>query len=350
MNAPVQQRWPRPEDERWGDRLLGRLLLEHGVPGSVAEDAAEEARQACWESGRPAEELFGSADEHAADVARERVPVERRAAVDLDGTSPRDRWTVVLLGAGWGGFLYGLLLLVTEGWTTAVTPAGLAVLAATAAAWTGAAWGVLERRAGRLVHGWAWLAAGAAGLVACVVVADALRDRPALGQLPVPVVLLVSLALAVAGVKLPQRPATLDADADADAAAGDADEWFARLGGLLRGRYHLTRADVRARVQEARGYWRDSGTAHPRDEFGPAEVHALRLVEDSPEPRRRRSRLQAWFCSALAAYWTVTVVDTALDEGFGGELLWRAAAVALLVPLAVAAWRRSARQRDQHLA
>ncbi|WP_432534142.1 hypothetical protein [Kineococcus arenarius] len=345
MNAPVQQRWPRPEDEEWADRLRGRLALEHGVPAVVLDGAAEEARLACWESGRPAEELFGPADEHAAEVARERVPVERRAAVDLDGTSPHDRWAVVLLGAGWGGFLSGLLLLVTQGWTTAVTPAGLAVVAATAAGWTGAAWGVLERGAGRLARGWAWIAAGAAGLVACVVAADALRERPALGELPVPVVLLVSVALAVAGVKLPQRPATLD-----PAAAGDADEWFARLGRLLRGRYHLTRADARARVEEARGYWRDSGTAHPRDEFGAPEVHALRLVEDSPEPRRRRSRLQAWSCTALAAYWAVTVVDTALDEGFGGELLWRAAAVAFLVPLVVGAWRRSAPQRHQHLA
>ncbi|WP_432491001.1 hypothetical protein [Kineococcus auxinigenes] len=345
MNAPVQQRWPRPADERWGDRLRLRLAVEHGVPAPVAEEAVAEARLACWESGRPAEELFGAADEHAAEVARERVPVERRAAVDLDGTSPRDRWATLLLGAGSGGLVGGVSLLVAQGWTTAVTPAGLAVLAATAVGLAGAAWGVLERRAGRLGRGWAWIAAGAAGLVACVAAADALRDRPALGELPVPLVLLVSLALVVAGAKLPQRPATLDAGA-----AGDPDEWFARLAGLLRGRYHLSRADARARVEEARGYWRDSGSAHPGDEFGTPEVHALHLVEDSPEPRRRRVRLQAWSCTALAALCAATAVRTALEEGFGGELLWRAAVVAVVTCLAVGAWRRSAPQRDQDLA
>ncbi|WP_432504259.1 hypothetical protein [Kineococcus arenarius] len=337
MNASVQQRWPRPEDERWGDRLRGRLLLEHGVPAPVAEEAAEEARLACWESGRGAEELFGPADEHAAEVARERVPVERRAAVDLDGGSPRDRWTLCLLGAGWGGCLGGVLLLVTQGWTTPLTPAALAVLAATAAGWTGAAWGVLERRDGRLGRGWAWVAAGAAGVVAGAAAADALRGRPALGELPVPLVLLASAALVVAGLKLPQRPAALDARA----ATGDPEEWFERLAGVLRGRFHLTRGDVRERVEEARGYWRDSGSAHPRDEFGAPEVHALRLVEGSDEPRRRRSRLKAWLYGALTLYWGATVVDTVLGEGFGGELLWRAAAVALTASLLVGAWRGS---------
>lgn len=274
--------WPSEEDQAWGDRLLLRLGLDSTVPPGVADAAVSDARAACQESGRPAVELFGDADTYAVEVARDRVPVEDRASVDLAGGTPRSRWTLLVLTAGTSITVISIFLLFSSGWTLQVTAAHAALFVGVLLSWTAILWGLLDRRAGLLRRGWAWWVGGALGIVASATVTVSLQDRAPLVDVPVLVLLAAGAALVAVAVNItpPAPPEDRSGDLPADA-------WFDRLGGLLRGRYHLPREAVRQQVADARAHWRDSEAPHPHDEFGAPEVYALELVDGSPEPQRR---------------------------------------------------------------
>lgn len=169
-----------------------------------------------------------------------------------------------------------------------------------------------------------------------VVGALSLRDRPVLGEVPTLVPLLVCVALVVLAAR---QPSQVDL-ADEDAPDESAPEWFDRLAGVLRGRYYLSRRDVRHHVAEAQAFWRDTGATHPRDEFGSPQVYALRLLEGSARPRSTRMRLEALFYTLMTALAVALLVGSITDGEGVGDLLWRVAGLLLFGSLAVRAWRQ----------
>ena len=348
MSSALDRPWPTAQDQVWADRALWRLVMHEGVSNDLAEEVLREAHQACREAQRPAVELFGEVDRFAAEVARERVPQAQRAAVDLDGTSPQDRWTVWFLALGWSMVPLSVVLLISTGWRLPVTAWGLAVLAAAVGLGTGVHWGLLERRAGRLRRGWAWWSAGAVALAGALTAGAPLQGRPALVVVSTLFVPLAGALLLAIGFLLPQRssPARPQRQGPADASS---QRWFEDLAGILRGRYLLRRREVARHVDEARSFFVDSGAAHPADEFGTAQEYALRLVDGSTGPRQGRARGRAWVYSAVAVFWCWVVGEQALNEGLGWGLAWRAAGLLLFASSAVYEWRHLRGLRAQQL-
>lgn len=327
--------WPSPKDRDWGDRLLFSLTMTHSVPAAVAAEAVGEAREACRETERAAAELFGDADAYAREVARDRVPVEERAGVDLEGGTPRDRWMLLLLTAGSSLGILSVMLLFGSGWTVEVGPAHAVLFSGVLAAWIGAHWGMLERRAGRLRRGWQWWVGSVAGVVVASTGAVLLKGRDPLFEFPVVALLLLSIALVVLGARRKPRPVPVG---DVSRTLSP-DAWFGHLGGLLRGRYYLPRESVRRHVADARGHWRDSGASHPQDEFGPPEVYALELLDGSSEPERGRGLGAAWFYTVMTAFSGFNVASSAIESEDVWGVVWRGAALLVFAALAAGAWR-----------
>lgn len=333
--------WPTDDDQAWGDRLLLRLGLDSSVPEGLADEAVADARAACQESGRPAVELFGDPDAYAREVARDRVPVEERASVDLEGGTPRSRWTLLLLTAGTSSTVLTVMLLFSSGWTAPVSLAHVVLFVGVLLSWVAALWGLLDRRAGLVRRGWAWWAGTAVGIAASAAAAVSLEDLDPLFEMPLLVPLGAGVALvAVAVNRTPPTP-----QVDKTSRALDPDAWFDRLGGLLRGRYYLPRATVRQLVTDARAHWTDSGAQHPHDEFGAPEVYALELLDDSPEPRRGRRLATAWFYTVFAGFWAFNSVMAVLDDDGTWAVVWRSAALVLFVWLAAQSWRQHLAER-----
>lgn len=336
--------WPSDEDQAWGDRLRLRLGLDGTVTAEIADDAVADARAACQESGRPAAELFGEPDAYAREVARDRVPVEERASVDLAGGTPRSRWTLLLLTAGSSISVVSMALFFSSGWTAPASVAHVALFVGVLLSWVAALWGLLDRRAGLLRRGWAWWAGAAAGVAASSAAAVSLRDREPLVDVPLVAVLAFGVALVVVAVN--RTPPAPVADTSRTLSA---DAWFDRLGGLLRGRYYLSRTVVRQQVADARTHWQDSGAPHPHDEFGAPEVYALELLGDSTAPQRVHRLGAAWFYTVFAGLCTHSAVMEILDDTRTWAIVWRCAAAALFVGMATQTWRehfKSTRQKS----
>lgn len=336
MSAAVRPEWTRASDRAWADRLRMRLALVHGGKSDLADEVVGEVHQACAETGRSAEELFGPADVYAAEVAEQRIPVEVRAQADLDGSLMSKRWTVLAYGTGGPGIVMCLLVLLREGWTIGVTPAGLALLVAILAGAAMATGGLLERHAGALRRGWVLWTASVVVVVVGAWFATTLRDREPLGTVAVLLPLAACVALVAVAPRLPDR-----AVPDDDLRARPADAWFDRLAGVLRGRYYVPCADVAAHVAEARTYWCESGTEHPEDEFGTPSVYALRLVQGSRRPHRARRRLRATARTGLAVVALGLVAGTVVNGGTAADYAWRIGMLALFTALAVHDWRQA---------
>lgn len=334
MSAGVRQEWARAEDRAWAERLRMRLVSAHGAPARVVDDVLAEVRRACAETGQPAEDLFGPDRDYATEVAEERIPVEVRAAADLDGSAPRDHWRALAFSVGGPGVVLCLLIAAREGWSVGLTPGALVLLAAVVGAMGLAAWGQLERHAGDLRRAWALWATATVVLVGGAGAATTLRGQAPLGTVSLLVPLAASVLLLVVAPRLPQRSAP-----EVDWPALAADAWFDRLAGVLRGRYYLPRADVARHVAEARAFAREVGAGHPYGEFGAPDVYALRLVQGSQRPFRGRRRVLAWGRTALAALWLGLVVATAVQGGTTADWLWRLGGLALFATLAWRAWR-----------
>lgn len=292
---PVQEfTWGDVHDEHWAAKVTLRMLWHHNAPVEAVDAAVGQAHQACADSGRSAQELFGPSYAYAAEAVREFAPTAQRAAADLDGGAGLLDYDAVLFGVCGTG-LAGCARLVASGRSTVtVTPAALAVAFALLGAGTVS---VAARRA--RFNGHLTRAAVLSGLTGGVLVAaGAARDLPVadrpLAQLPVPLLAAASLAAGVVGWQLP-----IPAHADRDIPVG-ADEWFSRLYGLLRGRWYLSRVQALHLTEEARNHWQLSGTGHPREEFGAPPVHALHLAEGTRDSRTGRARVQAWALFPLA--------------------------------------------------
>jgi hypothetical protein len=343
MSSYSDDGWVRPEDEQWGAGVQVRLALAHpAATRELIERVLTEAQQACADSGRPAQELFGDAADYAYEVADQRIPPEERAAVDMDGIAPAEQLQAALLALGLVGLALSVLLLLVGGWRVEISPWQLVVLAAGNVAYLAATGAVLARGAGQMRRSWSLVALAAAVLVGATAAAIPLEERPPVGDLPTLLPVAVYLAVVVGAWNMPRlgrRPARRP-DLPAE-------KWFAQLDGLLRGRYHLTRAVAARYVGEARVTWQESAAARPGDELGSPQVYAMQLMDGSPQPHRARRRSDAWVATAIAAMWTVHTGVYLWNGAEPGALTWRLVAVLVFVVLAVLAWRRHLRDERQ---
>lgn len=338
---PVQEfAWTHQQDGQWAARVTLRMLWHHNAPVEAVDEAIGQAHQAVGDSGRTAEELFGPADAYAAEAVREFAPAEQRAAADLDGGAPLLTYDAVLFSLCLGGLAICAVLVSADRSAVTVTPAGVAVALGLLGAGTAIVAAQRARFNGYLVR--AALLSGLAG-VAVVAGATVAFGGPGAGQprgqLSVALVAAAAVAAGVVGWNLPTPP-----HADPETAVS-ANEWFARLYGLPRGRWYLSRNQALRLTDEACHHWQRSGTSHPREEFGAPPVHALHLVGGTRDSRSGRFRVQAWTLPVLLVVaadrirWRLMNPsgDTA-DVGFDTDGWQRMGAVAAAATVLLCGW------------
>ncbi|MFD8097406.1 hypothetical protein [Streptomyces malaysiensis] len=278
--------WPREEDQRWAARFRLRLLLRHDPPGGLDDQVVDEVYEAVTDSGRSAHELFGDADDFAAQVAAERIDDAHRSRRDMHGITPGEgfRGGLLVLGAvgvslslhGW--FSSGLEF--TIGWPAlAGTPLiGTVVLLIVVA--------LTLRTAGRPRGAWTATVGAVVMVPVAALAISSLPDGP-LFSAPAPVVVALSALPAVIGWLLPEERVSRWFNGP-EAAHHDDEAWLRRLDGVLRGAYGLSPRQAQAHVEEARAHLAASG-GEAHEQFGPPQVYALRLA-DGPGASRRASR------------------------------------------------------------
>ncbi|AXG79618.1 hypothetical protein [Streptomyces paludis] len=314
-------------EQQWLDRLELRLALAPGMTREITEDILAEVTAHCAETGQHPEDAFGPADEFAAQTARERVPVAERARRDRSDRLPGDFWKAGLttLSALLGVYTYNVMR--HDGLWFHVTAAGLTgilLLAATVQA----VWMAKGLYAAGRIRATALAGAGTAVLIAGAFAAFALLPDASLARLPSPLLALAALAplgllwllnrrsaAAVTGPEdttAPTDPINHDGSTDPT----DPEDWLRLLGGLLTGRHKVPGRRSRELVAEARGHLAATGGS-PAEEFGPVEVYALQLAEQSG-PRVWWSRA-SWQTALLTALLLAYVVTATVKGDFG----WR---------------------------
>lgn len=271
-------------DIRWKARV--RLALAAGsVDRTTADAALEEVEQHCAQSGERPEDAFGTPQEYADAVVRDRIPPERRTALHWDGLTRADHVGGALAQTGIAALLTGACTWAWYGTMPTVTPAALAGGALTGVALTSACLAAsLARSRTRGTAGWAAVAA-----TALLLAATAFTTLPAtpLGRLPAP-------ALCVLGVLLLWTAARYEPTSDPTPHSEEpvmepqtpSENWLLELPRLLQERHGLSRAQAAELTGEAAQHLTATGR-DPEDEFGPVELYALRLAAERPAPRAR---------------------------------------------------------------
>lgn len=273
-------------EQRWADRFRLEAAIEQGLDLDDVERALANVGVAVADAGVPADELFGTPEEHARQIAADQ-PVEVRAAAQADdqGGGPLVHALVSMGLLALVGALYTVLQGTWSVALSASTLIGGALLALTFAAGAGVLW---LRRAGLPATSWAAVAATVALTVATATVLTGEAGQQVFGRLPVAVLALVGLGLIAVVFVLPdRRPRRRERGRSRSAAA-----WYRRLGGLLRGRHRFPLARTRDLVDEARSHVAASGATHPSDDLGEPAHHALVLAEASTHPSIAVTRTQ----------------------------------------------------------
>jgi hypothetical protein len=316
-------------------------LARHGVGQALAETVLGEVAAHCAGSGEQPWEAFGSPDEFALDVARERLPVAVRSRLDREALTAADYVSGGVTNLGLTAVVASLVLWAAFGATVPVSWAGLvgAVLVALVLFVLGGLRDAV-RVAGRpRLVGPAHVLAVLVAVLA--VVAFLGLPRTEIGRIPVLAIAAGGVVLTVLSFRYPRSRAEPDVKAATAATAQgsepeDTERWLGRLAGLLEGRHELPRGRAAEMVEEARSHLAATGRA-PDAEFGPVEEYALRLAEPTPArriPWWRRPPVQTAVLAAAGTYWlVVNVLDqgpawrTMLAAGVllasGGPLAWR---------------------------
>ncbi|MEW1721495.1 hypothetical protein [Streptomyces sp. NPDC093109] len=310
--TPTPTNGTSQKNQEWLDRLRLRLALAPGMTREVTEDVVAEVTAHCAETGQRPEEAFGPADEFAAQAARERVPVAERARRDRSDRLPADFWKAGLTTLATLLGIRTVNVLIHDGLWFHVTAAGLAAILLMAAV-VQATWMAMGLYADGRIRATALAAAGIAVLVAGIFAAFALLPDGSLGQLPTLVLALAALAPLGLLWLLNRRAGATDTgteDSSDPSGPSDPEAWLRRLGGLLTGRHKVPGRRSRELVAEARGHLAATGGS-PAEEFGPVEVYALQLAEQSgPQVWWSRAGWQTpLFCALLLVYVTLSIVQ-----------------------------------------
>ncbi|MCZ7456134.1 hypothetical protein [Streptomyces sp. WMMC940] len=306
-------------------------LAAHSVDSALAEEVLEEVAQHCANSGESPEHAFGMPEAYAAAVVGERVPPEERLR-HRDGRTPEATARAALAPIGTAALVAGACLWVADGFTLALTPAGLVGSPFIAVALTAGHFAAYTARPRRRAAGWVLVA------TATVLGATAFTALPdlALGHLPAPVLCLLGLVLlgwAIQDTRIADPAGvTMKPRTDAHTAVGS-EQWLRQLTKRLEERHAVPRARVAELTREAADHLAATERA-PDDEFGPVELYALRLSEEE-SPRAR------WWLRSDIQNATLVVIFTgylAANVASGGPF-WQTvlASGALAVSLALLA-------------
>lgn len=321
--------WPEP-DRAWAARLE-LALARHGLRRSTIRSLLAQTRETVGLIGRPAQGCLGTADDYAAELAREHASdVER---VDADLTAPGLRSWVSWVCTG-----SGLMLAALGGMSLATGAAadspGLLPLTLTlgvGAALLSGAWTLLQN--GRVGSA---SAAGLAFLPVCGLGGWWTTRAPEQGLVVPPAAVLgVGLALLAVGLLVPATRHDLPGPPE------ETDEWARRLRGLLVGRHLFTPGEARAAAADVVDHLDGERAA---DQFGHPERYAQLLAQDSDRAAARRRRLHAAMWAAWGVVIGVVILRTVLAGGLDLPGVLLVGALALV--LGYAAWRVVLAGRD----
>ncbi|MFJ9033411.1 hypothetical protein ACIRQP_33845 [Streptomyces sp. NPDC102274] len=331
--------------EKWAARLELRLALQPGMDRAAVEDVIGEVAEHCAETGEHPRDAFGDPNEYALRVARERDPVGERAGRDWAGLRPADHLRVGVHGVALSLVVgSGLALVRGEGWVK-LTFAGVAgsVLVMAAMVATGSV--LALRTAGRLKAA-ASAAVGVLVLVMAGAVAFLGLSRETMGQLPAWAFAVGGASLALFGwwlepsagsrrraTSAPGQESGSMESAVSGADASETDRWLGHLAGLLSGRHGIPRRRVRQLLAETRLHLDATGRA-PAEEFGPVEVYALELADQSG--RRAWWTREGGYLALLGVLFAGHGLDRAVNSDFGWAL-WVCLAALTLILLRLAA-------------
>ncbi|MEU8585787.1 hypothetical protein AB0C59_02055 [Streptomyces sp. NPDC048664] len=271
------------DSTRWKARLA-LALARRSVDRVTVDAVLDEVDQHCAQSGERPEEAFGSAEEYAAAVVRDRQPPEQRAHRRWDGTTFTDHVRVALAQTGIAALVGGACTWAWAGTRPTVTPAALAGGALTGVALLSAC--LAASLAGSRVRGSIGWGVGAAAAVVAAAAAFTRLPTTSLGRPPAPALCVLGILMLWAAARHePTRTPTPDESAMPPPPRSE--NWLVTLPRLLEERHGLSRARATALAGEAARHLAATGRA-PEEEFGPVEVYALRLAEEQSAPRARR--------------------------------------------------------------
>ncbi|MBU3864808.1 hypothetical protein KN815_12165 [Streptomyces sp. 4503] len=318
--------WPREEDARWAGRFRLRLILRHDPPDGLGDQVVDEVYEAVTDSGRSAHELFGDADDFAAQVAAERIDDAHRSHRDMHGVTPGEGFRGGLLRLGAVGVLLSLYgwfssgLEFTIGWRELVgipligTVPLLGVVALTL------------RTAGRPRGAWTAIVGAVVMVPVAALAIGSLPDGP-LFSAPAPAVVALSALPAVIGWLLPEERVSRWFNGP-EAAHHDDEAWLRRLDGVLRGAHGLSPKQAQTHVEEARAHLAASG-GEAHEQFGTPQVYALRLA-DGPGASRRAARRELRSGLLFLPILAITLSEVIDDPDPGSPFTWVLPPAALL--------------------
>ncbi|MFI9271479.1 hypothetical protein ACIGXM_12295 [Kitasatospora sp. NPDC052896] len=265
---------------RWKARV--RLALAaRSVDRATADTVLDEVDLHCAQSGETPEAAFGTPEEYAAAVARDRIPPEERTGRHWHGLTRSDHVFAALARTGVAVLVVGACAWAAVGTRLTVTPAGLvgSVLTGVAVPSTCLTATLAHARA-RGAVGW-----GAVALTTLLLAAAAFTALPTtvLGRIPTPTVSVLGVLLLWTATRYEPAP---DHEKLTDKSQAEPESWLVDLPRLLEERHGLSRARATELTREAAHHLTSTG-CDPLDEFGPVELYALSLAETQAAPRTR---------------------------------------------------------------
>lgn len=305
-------------DATWAFAVSWRLLMKD-VDAQLVDEGLREGLELVRETGESPEELFGSPDDHAAELLRTWRSEGRLNPAAVKVPTSRSLVASSLKAGGWIAFIMFVLELVggrdlQVGFFVLPPVIGFATIGALAL-WE---WGSREWAMPLVVTA---MTTATVGISAATVVVLEATSGTSLGALTPWLLLLEGAMLWSAGtVVLILFTAKTFAEVQDDP---DDEQWVRRFAGVLRGAAWQSDARVREIVREARSHAAESGRTLA-EEFGPPDSYAMTYGVDV----RRRTTLKIAFYAVLVALNLVPMVD-----GFS----WATTAVALF--FAWQAWK-----------
>ncbi|MER6408297.1 hypothetical protein ABT269_33405 [Streptomyces viridosporus] len=305
--------------DAWANKLELELVLVHSVPHELVNRVLKEVAEAVTETGQPAEELFGPAEEYAAVVATERVDARHRSALDFEGRTPATHFRQGMVAGG-----IAVLVMAVMGTFSGeeLSGASALLLALSTSVFVAVGFAVFPalRAAGRTRT--AWLYGAGAGVITaagiCLAAFPAIRHAHSFPFPPFAAagcgVLLGALGLAIPARVVNRWFSPFEGH------RLDDEQWLRRLGKLLYGRHGLPLRTAQQHVAEAREHLAATGRG-AQQELGQVEIYAMNLTDG---PGRDVQRLRHHFLGTLSAMavFAVLFTLTLMDSDSGGTASW----------------------------